>query len=151
IPKPIRGPLFDWQLGALLKKNHFDFVLSLTKTSHQHAVLAPGNHLGFLRAIGRTKPTLGDRLQISLERRAFTCSRFILAASQMMKDELISFYGTPPDKIHVLFPPVDEQRFRVDLKAKRQSIREKYGFDREKRSLVFVSASHGRKGLPLLL
>jgi len=151
IPKAIRAMVFDHRLKGVVARQNFDFVLSLTKTSHQDAVLAPGNHLGFLNAIGKKSRSLGDWRDIRLERKAFTSSRVVLAASQMMKDELVRFYGINPDKISVLFPPVDNQRFNMGVKAGREKLREKYGFSKDKKSFVLVSISHSRKGLPLLL
>ena len=151
IPKAIRAPVFNYRLKGVVDRGNLDFVLSLTKTSHQDAVLAPGNHLGFLNAIGKKSRSLGDRRDIRLERKAFTSSKVILASSKMMKDELVRFYGIEPEKINVLFPPVDNRRFNLDVKAERQKMREKYGFSRDKKSFVLVSISHSRKGLPLLI
>jgi glycosyltransferase involved in cell wall biosynthesis len=151
IPKPLRDLAFDWQLAGVVAEGKFDFALSLARTSHQDAVLAPGNHLGFLKATGRRVRGLSDRVSIALDRRAFAASTTILAASQMMSEEVIHYYGVDPAKVRVLHPPVDERRFHQGLLAQRGMFRSKYGFHPEKRSFVFVSSSHSRKGLPLLL
>ena len=151
VPRDIRPPVFDSRLGRLLKREPLDFVLSLTKSSHQDAVLCPGNHIGFLKAIGKDNPGWKDRMHIRLERRSFDSSCFVLAASAMMKDELIQYYQTAPEKIRVLFPPIDDHRFHQRLRHRREELRRKHGFSPGKKSFVFISVSHGRKGLPVLL
>jgi len=152
VPKPIRGPVFNRKLKRLVAENRFDFILSLTRTSHQDAVLAPGNHIGFLKAKGKNLRNPFDLLHIHMEKKAFTAAgSIILAASHMMKEELVRYYGIAPAKIQVLLPPIDNNRFHQGLRANRLQYRQKYGFDAHKNSFVFISTSHRRKGLPLLL
>ncbi|MGH1363557.1 MAG: glycosyltransferase family 4 protein [Calditrichia bacterium] len=151
IPKPVRGPSFDKKVHETLLRNKFDFVLSLTRTTHQDALLAPANHLGFVRATGKKILGVKDRLDIKMERRAFASPGSILAASEMMRDELIELYQVKPAKIKLLLPPVDPQRFHHGVKQRREEFRQKYEFHPDKTSFLFISASHKRKGLPLLL
>lgn len=151
IPKPLRDLAFDWKLGGVVEQTEGDFVLSLARTSHQHAVLAPGSHLGFLKARRRRFKRLSDRLSIAMDRKAYASSTTILAASRMVSEEVIRFYGVNPDKVRVLRPPVDDRRFHQGHLAHRIRFREKYGFHPDKKSFVFVSSSHSRKGLHLLL
>jgi glycosyltransferase involved in cell wall biosynthesis len=151
VPKPFRAPFFDRRVGRIVGRLEHDFALSLTKSSHQHAVLAPGNHIGFLKAIDKRTWTPIDRLMIRLEKRAFESTPVILVALEMMKDELIRYYRAPADKITVLWPPIDPGRFTIDLISRREEFRRKYGFAKDKTSFLLVSSSHGRKGLPLLL
>lgn len=151
IPKPFRQTLFDKRVKKLLQQKQFDFSLSLGRTSGQDAVLAPGNHIGYLKALGRKARGLSDRLQIRLDRRAYQNSKLILAAAEMMKNEVIDYFDQPESKVKVLYPPLDTARFHVDLRSKRREFQEKYGFSPKKTSLLFVSTGHFRKGLPLLL
>jgi glycosyltransferase involved in cell wall biosynthesis len=151
VPKPLRAWAFDRRLGPLLAREGFDFVLSLGRTSHQDAVLLPGNHLGFMRAMGRRRKTLDDRLQVMMDARAYAAPGVVLACSEMMRDEVVELYGADPAKIKVLYPPTDTARFNTGLRAQRDALRARFGMDPHKTSLVLVSASHGRKGLPLLL
>lgn len=150
IPKHFRDFWLDRKLKAIIKQERFDFSLSLTKTSNQDAVLAPGNHLGFLHATTKRRWTIKDRLDITSERKAFHKSRVVLAASQMMKDELIRFYHVPAGKIELLYPPSDTARFRPELKVHKAEYRLRFGCKPDATIFSFVSVSHGRKGLPLL-
>ena len=151
VPKPVRGPSFDKKVREVLLRNKFDFVLSLTRTTKQDALLAPANHLGFIRATGKKILGVKDRLDIKMERRAFSTPGSILAASEMMRDELIELYNVKPAKIQLLLPPVDPRRFHHGIKQQREEFRRKYECDPDKKSFLFISASHKRKGLPLLL
>ncbi|TAE50162.1 MAG: glycosyltransferase family 1 protein [Bacteroidetes bacterium] len=151
VPKVFRQRYFDYLLGRFMQKNSFDLSLSLMRTSHQDMVLCPANHLGFLQAEGRGPRSLSDREQIRSDRMAFEHSQLILAASQMMKTELTELFHISEEKIRVLPPPVNTSVFRPELKVRKAEFRKKYGISPDKRVYVFVSSSHKRKGLPLLL
>ena len=150
-PKVIRAWVFDKYLKRTLAKEYFDFVLSLGRTSHHDAVLLPGNHLGYLRAMDKSGNSLSDKMQILMDRKAYAASGTILACSEMMMKEVVEMYGADPLKIKVLYPPIDAERFHPKLKKNKQKLREKYGLSSDKQSFIFISASHERKGLPLLL
>ncbi len=151
IPKRFRSRVFDNKLEGILAREGFDFALSLGRTSHHDAVLLPGNHLGYLRALGQEPRGIKDNTQIYMDRRAYAAPGRILACSQMMKDEVVELYGADPEKIEILYPPTDTARFNLGVKERREAYRKKYGFSEGKRSFLLVSASHSRKGLPLLL
>ncbi|MEK7774768.1 MAG: glycosyltransferase family 4 protein [Candidatus Zixiibacteriota bacterium] len=151
IPKLFRDYWLSRSIGRLHLTESFDFTLSLARTPYQSAVLAPGNHLGFLKAIDRNHRGLKDRLDIHIERKSFETCRLILAASTMMKEELVTLYGLPESKIRVLFPPTDVRRFNREVKNRRDDYRQRFNCSPEKKTCAFVSVSHGRKGLPLLL
>ena len=150
-PKFLKQYFFDNRLRRFMEKSDFDFSLSLGRTSAQDAVLAPGNHPGYLAAIGKTKLSWSDKVQTFLDRRGYENSKIIFAASEMMKREVIEHFGVDPARIQVLFPPADVRRFHLGLKAQKHEFRAKYGFSEEKKSFLFVSTGHKRKGLPLLL
>ena len=151
IPKVSRAKVFDGRLEKILSKEQFDFVLSLGRTSHHDAVLLPGNHLGYLKALGKEPKGKSDRLQIYMDRKAYAAPGRILACSEMMKEEVVDLYGGDPDKIDILYPPTDTKRFHLGLKNRKAEFRKKFGFSKGKLSFVLVSSSHERKGLPLLM
>lgn len=151
VRKAFKAAAFDRRLDGILEKEQFDFVLSLGRTSHHDAVLLPGNHLGYLKALGLPPKSASDRMQIEMDHQAYAAPGHILACSQMMKDEVVDLYGADPEKISILLPPTDPKRFRLDLKERQAELKAKFGFSPVKKSFVLVSASHSRKGLPLLL
>ena len=151
VPKPLRMYFFDRALGKVIPEGNFDLSFSLGRTSNQDIVLCPGNHLGYLRAMNKRFWSPIDRLNIYLDKLAYRNSKIILAASEMMKQELTELYEVPEQKIRVLLPPVDAQRFNAMGKPSKQQFRDKYGFSKEKKSLLFLTTGNERKGYPLLL
>lgn len=150
MPKLFRYWYFNRKLGKIMNQNKFDFSLSLGRTSYQTAVLAPATHLGYLAALGKTYKTINDRLQISLDKKAYEGSRIVYACSSMIKEELISMYRVSPEKIRVLFPPLNPKVYYQSNKDQKPQLKQKYGMDVSKTSFLFVSTSHRRKGLSLL-
>ncbi|GAB4407858.1 MAG: glycosyltransferase family 4 protein [Bacteroidia bacterium] len=148
-PKPLRQTVFARQVRLLLDRQTFDFVLSLGRSASPDAVLAPANHRGYLRAMGRRARSLSDYLQDRLDVLAYRQARVILAASEMMRQELTELYGVPAAKIAVLYPPLDTERFHSG--QPRVSLRQRWGMVPDRRAFVFVSTSHHRKGLDRLL
>lgn len=151
VPKMLRAYFFDKKLGNIMARERFDFALSLGRTSHQDAVLLPGNHLGYLRAMGIQGRSIDDRLQIMMDAKGYAAPGTILACSDMMRNEVIELYNVPAEKIKVLYPPTDTARFHRGLRENRMALRERFGMRPDRICCVLVSASHGRKGLPLLL
>ncbi len=151
MPKPLRRVYFDYKLGQYLKNKKFDFELSLGRTSHQKAVLGPSNHKGFLKAMGKKTKSINDFTQDLQDQKLTKRCKIIYAASQMMKDEFVNLYGADSSKIKILFPPLNEKQFtRIDDAAKKE-LRLKNDIPIDFRVFVFVSASHYRKGLDILL
>lgn len=145
MPKLFRGWYFYKKVLEFYSKQTFDFSLAMGRTAGSTAVLAPGNHLGFLRAMPKKWLSISDRLQIFLDHKAHDNNQTIFAASQFMRDELIELYGVNSQKIKVLYPPLNLQKlnsFSGGPKINRST--SSYHF-------AFISTSHQRKGLPLLL
>lgn len=151
VPKPLRMAYFSSSLPRAMRNDEFDLTLSLGRTAGQELLICPGTHRGYLASQGKRKGNLIDRLTTRLDSRAFKKSAHILAASKMMEEELITLYGVDPGKISVLYPPCNTDRFNQSLRARRESLRQQFGFEKEEKICLFVSYSHPRKGLPLLL
>jgi glycosyltransferase involved in cell wall biosynthesis len=133
------------------KKPAFDFELSLGRTSIQKNVLAPATHKGYLAALGQTTLQKDDLLQIQMDQAAYNTSAHIFACSKMIRNELITMYQVPEHKVHVLYPPFNPLRHHPFTEDEKIAARKKWGLAPHKIYHVFVSVSHERKGLPLLL
>jgi len=149
--KPYRQWHFSEKVKSYLKKHKFDFSLSLGRTVGQDLVLAPGNHLGFIEAMDKKKLRKNDELQIKLDKLSFEKSKLILACSNMIKDEIHDLYGIPEEKVKVLYPPIDQTKFFKVSKEEKCKLKKTLGLSCNKISFAFVSSSHKRKGLPLLM
>ncbi len=150
IPKPVRMLFFNRRLKPFIDGEKFDFVLSLGRTSHQHALLCPGNHIGYLKAMKKRLLTPIDYMNIRLDKKGFENSKVVLAASVMIKDELMRYYNVSENKIKVAYPPVNVEVFNMSLKKEKERLRKKYGLSKDKTTFLFVSTSHDRKNFGLL-
>lgn len=150
LPKPLQPMVFNAALGGWMRRNQYDLSFSLGRTSHQNLVLNPGNHLGYLRAEGRAAGSLSDWAQIRLDRQAYENSTFVLAASEMMKQETCELYDIASEKVKILLPPVDVEKFKP-MPEQREAFRQHFGIAPDEIACAFVSASHGRKGMDLLI
>lgn len=110
LPNKIQDESFNWWLNRECPKHALDFILSCSRTDAGDVVACGGTHIGFLHDAGRT-PTFFDRRAIRLETRSFERAKLIIAHSQKMAGEIEDYYGIPGEKIRVIYPPVDTERF----------------------------------------
>jgi glycosyltransferase involved in cell wall biosynthesis len=151
IPKPIRKIFFNRRVGKVMGDHTFDLSIALGRTCHQDAFVCGGTHRGYLLAMSRQWRRPSDWIDLSLERLAYSQSTVIFAVSGMIQRELIELYGTAPEKVAVLHPPVNVNQFHQGLRAKRAELRRKYNINAAKKTFLFVSSGHKRKGLGLIL
>lgn len=149
--KPFRAWYFAHKAKKRMAQLDYDFALSLGRTATQDAVLMPGGHRGYLRALAKKWRFVGDWMQIHLDEAAYAHSQMIFAASTMMADELREAYRVPPEKIRLLYPPLNLQQYNTELRPQRAALRQKLELAPEKTVFVFASSSHYRKGLDILL
>lgn len=151
VPKPLRMLAFNFRLKRYFQKTKYDFTFSLGRTFYQDAVLAPSNHEGYLRAMNKSGNRIIDYVEHYLDKKTCEQNDLIFAASTMIKEEMIQYYGAKPENVHVLFPPLNTQNFTRPTILERKFIRNKYDIDIDTKVFAFVSASHKRKGLDILL
>jgi glycosyltransferase involved in cell wall biosynthesis len=151
VPKPLRQFFLDRALPDIMAAQKFDLSLSLGRTSHQQMVLCPGNHLGYLKALGKWWRNPIDLLNVHMDRRAFSNSSCILAASQMMRNELVDLYAINASKIKVLGPPTDVARFNNKGKEAKVHWRALHGFSDRLPTVLFLSTGNKLKGYSFVL
>ncbi len=149
--KPFRAWYFARKAQKLMQSLEYDFALSLGRTATQDAVLMPGGHRGYLKALGKKWRFIGDWTQIYLDEAAYQHSKIIFAASTMMSEELQEEYQIPASKIRLLYPPLNLGKYNTELRPQREALRQKIGISPHKTAYVFASSSHYRKGLDILL
>lgn len=151
VPKPLRMLAFNFRLKRFFQKNKYDFTFSLGRTFYQDAVLAPSNHEGYLRAMNKSGSRIIDYVEHYLDKKTCEHNDLIFAASAMIKEEMIEFYNAKRESVYVLFPPLNTQNFIRPSEAERKFIRREYDIKVDTKVFAFVSASHKRKGLDILL
>ncbi len=150
IPRLWRAGWFDWRISRWLRQHPVDVVFAVNHSVHADVAVCGGTHPGFLRAMKKTA-TAADRRQIELERQTYAHARHIVAHSAMMASELQHHHGVSPERIEVVYPPVDASRFHVVEPATRAAMRQKLRLPTDRVVFLLASTGHVRKGLPELL
>ena len=81
-------------------------------------------------------------------RRACRLADHIIAVSECTKRDIIHFFGTPAEKISVIYQGCDEQFRQPVSEAKREEVRERYQLP--ERYILYVGSIEERKNLLLL-
>lgn len=117
--------------------------------AHTLPFFFPGKALVTVHDLGyrhfpRAHPAL-QRIYLDLTTR-FSAHRatLVLADSQATADDLNSIYGTPADKVRVLYPGVDPEPLETDP-ARVESVREKYQLPRS--YFLFIGTLQPRKNI----
>lgn len=90
------------------------------------------------------------RLVLAIERMNFGHGRLreAIAVSNNVKEDLIRHYGTPADRIDVVYPGVDTMEYTPEKRPiARQKIRTAYGIPNDSALAMFIGWEFKRKGL----
>ncbi len=150
MPRVLRKFYFAKRLSHLHQRNIYDCTISLMRSISQEIVVSGGTHCGFLMHTDK-KPSLWDRWEIRAEQKSFDSSKAILAHSQMIAGEIANYYGIDPRKIHCLLPPINIERFNNSLRVNRVALQQKWQINPLKKTLLFPSTGHKRKGIEPLM
>lgn len=150
-PKPVRPWVFASKVDDLMQTTTFDFALSLARAASPNAVVAPNTHKGYLRTINKKMNSPIDWMTNKLDSRAFKNTPHIFACSHMVRQEVIDLYGIDEQKVHTLYPPINPYHFNPNALQTKSTLKRELGLDPDKKTLLLVSTSHNRKGLPLML
>lgn len=144
----------------LLKKEVFDIIHSIERTTYQDIYRAgDGCHREWLRQRTKIDPwykaisTALNPLHLSLlwiEKQIFKNGKYkmIIANSKRGKDEIVHYYGVPPEKIKVIYNAIDTKRFNLTNPAEvRIQVRMQHGISPKEQILLFVGSDFKRKGL----
>jgi len=135
----------------------YDIVQSHERCLAQDVYRAgEGCHKGYLASMGRGGLQVNPqhRLLLWLEKRIFALrtARHIVAISTRGKAEIERLYGTPADKVTVVYNGVDLARFHPDNRKRwRDETREALGIPKESWLVAFVGSGFERKGLGPLI
>ncbi|MGX2957006.1 glycosyltransferase family 4 protein [Ursidibacter sp. B-7004-1] len=142
IPKKLRLPF----LSNFIKKHKQsdEVILSMSHT-YNDITICGGQHKGYLRAINK-RPTFIDKFKIANEQKCFEQAKLIIAHSDLMKNELVELYNIDQEKIKVIYPPVDTEKFYTISNSERDKLRKKLGFLENEIIYLFPSTGHYRKG-----
>jgi glycosyltransferase involved in cell wall biosynthesis len=146
----LRDRWVDVRLRRLKAQRGWYPLVALNQTAAADIAICGGTHPGYLAAVGQSA-RWKDRLAIALERRHLEAAAVVIAHSRLMADQVQQFYGIQPDKVQVLYPPVDGQRFHPVAPEHKRALRERLGLPQDRAVFLLASTGHARKGLDLLV
>ena len=156
-PSALRQLCFVLAAKRAVEGGSYDLVQSQERCLAQDIYRAgEGCHRAYLETMGRGGVQVNPQHQLLLwlERRIFTlkASRHIVAISARGKGEIERLYGTPPEKVTVVYNGVDLARFHPDNRLRwREEARAGLGIPRDAWVVAFVGSGFERKGLGPLM
>jgi UDP-glucose:(heptosyl)LPS alpha-1,3-glucosyltransferase len=154
VPGPRIARLLSFGLAArrAIRARSYDVVQSHERTLTADIYRAgEGTHRGYLEAMGRAhRLSSYHKLVIYLEKRIFQLysAKDIVAISAGGKLEIERLYGTPPERVTLIYNGVDLDRFTPEKRAlQRAEIRAELGVDATDWCVLFVGSGFERKGL----
>lgn len=156
-PSALRQLSFALAAKRAARTGDYDIVQSHERCLLQDIYRAgEGSHRAYLDAMGRGGVQVNPqhRLVLYLERRIFTlrAARHIVAIAARGQGEIEGLYGTPADRISVVYNGVDLDRFHPENRHRwRDDTREKLGLSAGAWLIAFVGSGFERKGLGPLL
>jgi UDP-glucose:(heptosyl)LPS alpha-1,3-glucosyltransferase len=147
-------------LKIKLKREEFDLVHSFEKTlsqdiyragdgCHREWLLQRSRHRGFWKnLILQINPF--HICVLSIEKRIFKKGnyRFIIANSEMVKENIMRHYHVSEGTIRIIYNSIDTEKFNPVHKEKfRKEVRDKYGIQYNDILVSFIGSGFERKGL----
>jgi len=136
-------------------RNQYDLSLALTRTGAAHIAVVGGIHPASVarrEKRGHVARRFHDRIETRFEAEMFARTPRILAHARGLADEVSTWYPeTDANKITVCYPPIDTDVFMPAPASRLSAIRDRYGIDKKRLTLLFPSRGHRRKGLAELM
>ncbi|PCI95438.1 hypothetical protein COB11_02270 [Candidatus Aerophobetes bacterium] len=157
---------FDTNVRRYLKKQDFDVVFGLDRTRFQtHIRAGNGVHRVFLKRRKSTSSLLRrmslpinplHRLILSIEKQAFEHPKLqcLFTNSNMVKNEILSYYKVDEKKIHVVHNGVEWNDMQKDFDTwleKKAKVASSLHLDPADYHFLFIGNDYRRKGLDVLL
>lgn len=154
---------FAFNSRKLLLREDFDIIQGFGKTIHGDVYRDGSGCIScYWRYLNKYEPwllgTLGcmtspkQRIHAYLERLRFRPGsyRFIVAISEAVKQQILSKYDVEEDRIQVIYPGVDVNRFRTNMNH-RNEIRRTLGMPQDCSTGITLASNFTRKGITPLI
>ncbi len=142
LPGKLRDRYFSWRLQA--RRPADEVLIGCNRVRGSDIAICGGTHRGYLAARGTTARR-SDHWQIELESAQYAGAHRVVAHSALMQREVVELYGIPEDRVDLIYPPVDTQRFTPVDAATRAGLRREFGFRDDEIVFLFPSSGHARK------
>jgi len=150
-PKFLTTISFAWFANQKISKMNFDLVHTHDRIFDADIFTMHGiPHRIWVHEVRKKFMSLFDQATCWIEKRLVNntrCKTF-LPVSSLTKEKLLQEYRKEPEKIQVIHPGVDIEKFqRFDRESCRKEIREHFGIDSSDIVILFVSMNFEIKGL----
>ena len=146
LPSWLKVILFDRYVQNIANKEDNALVFSLERVSRVDIYRAgDGVHKAYLRSKGFSLNPL-HLAYLWLEKQTFNNARLIIANSNMVKEQIINYYGIDKKKIKVVYNgvPIPES---VDKTKAIDKLKREFGIDSSLPIILFVGSGFARKGV----
>ena len=127
VPKKWRTSFLSYFSNKYKETSEISLTTSYTLSD---VVICGGNHKGYLQA-SKKNPSISDRFKIMGEQKSLNQSKYVIAHSALMKKELVELYHVSENKIDVIYPPINTDKFTQINEEERVKLREKLGFKKD--------------------
>jgi len=144
MPSWVKFPYYDHQACSIKGER---FYFSLDRLSCLDIFNAGGGtHKAFLQTKGFSLNPLHP-VYLWMEKRTFENARHIIAVSKFVKEEIVSIYKIPAEKISVVYNGIDIEKYdEAEYRSAKQRIKEKFGLEDGVITFLFVGSGFKRKG-----
>lgn len=149
LPNKLRDHFFSRAVDRERRERGLDLIISCNRIENADIVVSAGCRSDYLVGMG-WKAGFFDRLHIEMERKQFGRARHVLAVSQAMRKDLVEKHGIPEERVRVLYPAIDRERFTPVDAGERERLRRRFGFAPGRKTFLFPSRNHVFKGLALV-
>ena len=143
LPSWLRVILFNMQV-SITKKNKFYFSLDRITCPDIYRA-GDGVHKVFLSIEKKSKLNLLHPVYLYLEHRCFINSKYIIANSQMVKNQIIDSYNIEPEKIKVIYNGIELKTINYKESFKRLS--SEFQILKNEFIILFIGSGFQRKGV----
>ena len=146
---------FAWFANRKISKMNFDLIHTHDRIFDADIFTMHGiPHRIWVHEVRKKFMSLFDRATCWVERHLVNntrCEKF-LPVSSLTKEKLLQEYRIEPEKIQVIHPGVDIEKFQMfDRESCRKEIREYFGIDSSDIVILFVSMNFEIKGLDYVI
>jgi UDP-glucose:(heptosyl)LPS alpha-1,3-glucosyltransferase len=143
IPSWIRALLFNLQL-SITKKEKFYYSLDRITCPDIYRA-GDGVHKAFISIEKKSKLNLLHPVYLYLERHCFNNSKYIIANSKMVRQQIIDIYNINPNKIKVVYNGIELKEINYNKSFERLS--KEFSIRKGQSILIFVGSGFKRKGV----
>ena len=155
LPRRWKKYVFLARCNRHFQRSRYDLSLALTRTGAAHIAVVGGIHPASVvrrDRKGHILRRLHDRMETRFEETMFAWTPHILTHARGLAGEIRTWYPkTKSNKITVCYPPIDTNFFVPAPTNRLAPIRDRYGINAERLTLLFPSRGHRRKGLSELV